>query len=58
MPLDVPGFNDAFYRARDKVATEEGTDVAAIQEELLFADTGGRIRRRAILDQGSHRQSR
>ncbi len=34
MPLDVPGFNDAFYRARDKVATEEGTDVAAIQEEL------------------------
>jgi hypothetical protein len=34
MPLDVPEFNDAFYRARDKVQTQEGTDVAAEQAKL------------------------
>lgn len=34
MPLNVPEFNDAFYRARDKVRGDEAADVAAVQAEL------------------------
>ena len=34
MPLDVAKFNNAFSRARDKVRTQHGTDVAAEQEKL------------------------
>jgi len=34
MPLDVPAFNDAYFFARDKVRTQEGTDVAAEQARL------------------------
>ncbi|QNE17578.1 hypothetical protein F1D05_06230 [Kribbella qitaiheensis] len=34
MPLNVPEFNDALYRARDKVSNEDGTDVATVQAEL------------------------
>ncbi|TDU82510.1 hypothetical protein EV138_7404 [Kribbella voronezhensis] len=34
MPLDIAEFNDAFYRARDRVRAEEGIDVAAVQAEL------------------------
>jgi hypothetical protein len=34
MPLDLPEFNTAFSRARDKVRNQEGTDVAAEQAKL------------------------
>lgn len=34
MPLDVYEFNNAFSRARDKIRTQDGTDVAAEQEKL------------------------
>ncbi|GAA1575374.1 hypothetical protein GCM10009789_31000 [Kribbella sancticallisti] len=34
MPLDLPEFNTAYSRARDKVKNEQGTDVAAEQAKL------------------------
>lgn len=34
MPLDIHAFNNAFLRARDKIETEEGVDVAAVQAGL------------------------
>jgi hypothetical protein len=34
MPLDIPAFNDAFGRARDRVRDGQPVDVAAEQEKL------------------------
>jgi hypothetical protein len=34
MPLDLAAFNSAFSRARHKIRTEPGTDIAAVQETL------------------------
>lgn len=34
MPLDIAAFNSAFSRARHKIRTEQGTDVAAEQARL------------------------